>query len=130
GEDVSFTGGFARGADWPLDEDLIVVDEVSMLDVELADALLEACADGTHLVLVGDAAQLPSIGPGRVLGDLIDANVVPTTELTTLYRQAEGGAIARLATEVRHGQLPAVPADPDREVVVVAARDGADAARR
>jgi exodeoxyribonuclease V alpha subunit len=130
GDDVSFTGGFARGADWPLDEDLIVVDEVSMLDVELADALLEACADGTHLLLVGDAAQLPSIGPGRVLGDLIDANVVPTTELTTLYRQAEGGAIARLATAVREGELPPVPDDPTHEVVIVAARDGADAARR
>src|SRR5258707_1301916 len=88
-------------ARWPLDEDVVVVDEASMLDVELADALLEACADGTHLVLVGDAAQLPSIGPGRVLGDLIDAGVVPTTELTTLYRQDEGGTIARLATAVR-----------------------------
>jgi exodeoxyribonuclease V alpha subunit len=130
GDDISFTGGFARGADWPLDEDLIVVDEVSMLDVELADALLEACADGTHLLLVGDAAQLPSIGPGRVLGDLIDANVVPVTELKTLYRQAEGGAIARLATAVRGGELPPVPDDPSREVVVVAARDSAEAARR
>ena len=69
-------------------------------------ALLEACADGTHLLLVGDAAQLPSIGPGRVLGDVIDSGVVPATELTTLYRQAEGGAIARLATAVRGGELP------------------------
>ena len=67
GDAVSFDGGFARGEEWPLDEDLVVVDEASMLDVELADALLTACADGTHLVLVGDAAQLPSIGPGRVL---------------------------------------------------------------
>ena len=53
-----------------------------MLDVELADALLAACADGTHLLFVGDAAQLPSIGPGRVLGDLIDSGAVPVTELT------------------------------------------------
>ena len=64
---------FARGEEWPLDAELVVVDEASMLDVELAAALLEACADGTHLVLVGDPAQLPSIGPGRVLGDLIDS---------------------------------------------------------
>ena len=62
------TGGFARGEEWPLDAELVVVDETSMLDVELAAALLEACADGTHLLLVGDPAQLPSIGPGRVLG--------------------------------------------------------------
>jgi exodeoxyribonuclease V alpha subunit len=129
GEEVSFTAGFARGADWPIDEDVVVVDEASMLDVELADALLEACGDGTHLLLVGDAAQLPSIGPGRVLGDLIDAGVVPTTELVTLYRQAEGGAIARLAIAVRGGELPPVD-DPTHEVVVVPARNGADAARR
>jgi exodeoxyribonuclease V alpha subunit len=130
GDDISFNGGFARGADWPLDEEVVVVDEVSMLDVELADALLEACADGTHLLLVGDAAQLPSIGPGRVLGDLIDSGVIPVTELATLYRQAEGGSIARLATAVRGGELPPVTTDPTHEVVIVAARDGADAAHR
>lgn len=129
GDGVSFDGGFARGEDWPLDEQVIVVDEASMLDVELADALLSACADGTHLVLVGDAAQLPSIGPGRVLADVIDSGRVPVTELLTLYRQAEGGAIARLATAVRQGELPPVD-DPTREVVVVAARGSADAAHR
>ena len=123
------TGGFARNEEWPLDADVIVVDEASMLDVELAAALLEACPDGTHLLLVGDPAQLPSIGPGHVLGDLIDAGVVPVTELTTLYRQAEGGAIARLATAVRGGELPPVDS-PDHEVVVVPATGSAEAARR
>jgi exodeoxyribonuclease V alpha subunit len=129
GGELEFSGGFARNAEAPLDEGLVVVDEASMLDVELADALLEACADGTHLLFVGDAAQLPSIGPGRVLGDLIDAGVVPVTELTTLYRQAEGGAIARLATSVRGGDLARVD-DPTREVVVVPARGSAEAAHR
>ncbi len=129
GDDVSFNGRFARGADWPLDEDVVVVDETSMLDVELADALLAACADGTHLVFVGDAAQLPSIGPGRVLGDLIDSGAVHVTELTTLYRQAEGGSIARLASAVRTGELPAV-SDPTHEVVVVPARGSAETAHR
>ncbi|MGI8677682.1 MAG: AAA family ATPase [Jatrophihabitans sp.] len=129
GDAVTFDGGFARGEDWPLDEDVVVVDEASMLDVELADALLTACADGTHLVFVGDAAQLPSIGPGRVLGDLIDSGTVPVTELRTLYRQAEGGTIARLATAVRGGDLAAVD-DPTHEVVIVAARGSADAAHR
>lgn len=102
------TGGFSRNEEWPLDADVVVVDEASMLDVELTAALLEACKDGTHLLLVGDPAQLPSIGPGHVLGDLIDSGAVPVTELTTLYRQAEGGAIARLATGVRGGDLPVV----------------------
>jgi exodeoxyribonuclease V alpha subunit len=129
GEGVSFEGRFARGEDWPLDEDVVVVDEASMLDVELADALLRACGDGTHLVLVGDAAQLPSIGPGRVLGDVIDSATVHVTELTTLYRQAEGGTIARLAAAVRLGELPPVD-DPTREVVIVPARGSAEAAHR
>jgi exodeoxyribonuclease V alpha subunit len=123
------TGGFSRNEEWPLDADVVVVDEASMLDVELTAALLEACPDGTHLLLVGDPAQLPSIGPGHVLGDLIDSGAVPVTELTTLYRQAEGGAIARLATAMRGGELPPVDS-PDREVVVVPATGSGEAARR
>lgn len=124
------TGQFARGHEWPLDEDVVVVDEASMLDVELAAALLDACPDGAHLLFVGDPAQLPSIGAGRVLGDLIDSGAVPVTELTTLYRQDEGGAIARLATAVRSGELPAVAPDHGHEVVVVLARASAEAAHR
>jgi exodeoxyribonuclease V alpha subunit len=123
------TGGFSRGEEWPLDAELVVVDETSMLDVELAAALLEACADGTHLLLVGDPAQLPPIGPGRVLADLVESGTVPVVELTTLYRQAAGGAIARLATGVREGTLPAVDS-PEREVVLVPATGAAEAAHR
>ncbi len=122
--------GFARGPDWPLDADLVVVDESSMLDAELAAGLLAACADGSHLLLVGDPAQLPSIGPGRVLADLLDSGTVPGVELTRLYRSAEGGAIARLATAVRGGELPAVPDDPSREVVVVPVGSAEEAAHR
>ena len=129
GGEVDFSAGFARGADWPLDEDLVVVDEASMLDVELAAALLRACADGTHLMIVGDSAQLPSIGPGQVLADLIASDAVAVVELATLYRQDAGGAIARLATAVRAGELPAVDS-PDREVVIVPARGSTECARR
>jgi exodeoxyribonuclease V alpha subunit len=120
---------FTRNESWPLDADLVVVDEVSMLDAELAAALVEACADGTRLLLVGDPAQLPSIGPGRVLADIIDSGAIPVTELTRLYRQQEGGVIARLATAVRGGVLPPVDS-PDREVVVVPVRSSSEAARR
>jgi exodeoxyribonuclease V alpha subunit len=120
---------FSRGEEWPLDADLVVVDESSMLDVELAAALIEACADGTRLLLVGDPAQLPSIGPGRVLADVIDSGAVPVTELTTLYRQRDGGTIAKLATAVRGGDLPSVDS-PEREVVIVTARGSAEAAHR
>jgi len=120
---------FTRGEEWPLDADLVVVDEGSMLDAELAAALVEACADGTRLLLVGDPAQLPSIGAGRVLGDVIDSGAIPVTELTTLYRQRDGGEIARLATAVRGGDLPPVHS-PEHEVVVVTARGSAEAAHR
>jgi exodeoxyribonuclease V alpha subunit len=120
---------FSRNEEWPLEAGLIVVDEASMLDAELAAALVEACPDGARLLLVGDPAQLPSIGPGRVLADIIDSGAVPVTELSTLYRQRDGGVIARLATAVRDGSLPPVDS-PDREVVVLATRSSADAAHR
>ncbi|HEX9357345.1 MAG TPA: AAA family ATPase, partial [Streptosporangiaceae bacterium] len=120
---------FTRNEEWPLDADLVVVDEASMLDAELATALVEACPDGARLMLVGDPAQLPSIGPGRVLGDIIDSGAVPVTGLTRLYRQREGGVIARLATAVRGGTVPPVDS-PDREVVVLATRSSAEAAHR
>jgi exodeoxyribonuclease V alpha subunit len=120
---------FDRDAGNPVEAGLVVVDEASMLDAELAAALISALSDGTHLVIVGDPAQLPSIGPGRVLGDLIDSGTVPVTELERLYRQTEGGAIARLAIAVRAGDLVRVD-DPTHEVVVVPARGSEDAARR
>ncbi|WP_240615736.1 ATP-dependent DNA helicase [Nakamurella deserti] len=120
---------FEYNAENPVDAKLVVIDEASMLDVELAAALMSALPDGTHLVVVGDPAQLPSIGPGRVLGDLIDAGTLPVVELETLYRQSAGGSIARLATAVRAGELPRVD-DPTREVVVVPARGSGEAAHR
>ncbi len=122
---------FTRGEDWPVDAELVVVDESSMLDAELAAALVEACADSTRLLLVGDPAQLPSIGPGRVLADIIDSGAVPVTELTTLYRQREGGVIARLATAVRGGALvPVDSAAAGHEAVVVPVRGSQQAALR
>jgi exodeoxyribonuclease-5/exodeoxyribonuclease V alpha subunit len=123
-------GGFARGEHNPIDADLVVVDEASMLDAELAAALLDACADGTHLLFVGDPAQLPSIGPGQVLTDLLESGEVPVTELRRLYRQVDGGAIAMMAAAVRGGELPPPPPGPDREVVVVPANSSGEAAHR
>jgi exodeoxyribonuclease V alpha subunit len=120
---------FTRSEGEPLDADLVVVDEATMLDAELAAVLVEACADGTRLLLAGDPAQLPSIGPGQVLADLIESGVVPVTELTRLYRQREGGDIARLATAVRGGTLPRVES-AGHEVVVVPVPDSRSAAHR
>lgn len=120
---------FSHNRDFPLEADIIIIDEVSMLDVELAAALLAAVPDGTHMVWVGDLAQLPPIGPGQVLRDVLAANVCPVTTLTTLYRQESGGQIARLAQSMRHGELIA-PARDVREAVIVPADNSAIAAKR
>lgn len=123
------TGTFARGDSWPLDAQVLVVDEASMIDVELAAALVSAIPDGAHLLLVGDPAQLPSIGPGQFLKDLIDSGSFPVTELVTLHRQEHGGAIARLATSVRRGDFPPVD-NEDKEVFVQATLNSEECAHR
>jgi len=105
-------GLFARGSDNPLDADLVVVDEASMLDVELAAALLAAVPAGCRLVLVGDSDQLPSVGPGNVLGDLIASGVVPVVRLDRVFRQADRSLIVDNAHRVNRGEMP-VSADGD-----------------
>jgi exodeoxyribonuclease V alpha subunit len=81
---------FEHGEAYPLNTDVVIVDETSMVDVSLMADLLRAVPPGTRLVLVGDTNQLPSVGPGRVLGDLIDSGVVPSFELTKIKRQQPG----------------------------------------
>jgi exodeoxyribonuclease V alpha subunit len=81
---------FEHGEAFPLNADVVIVDETSMVDVSLMADLLRAIAPGTRFVLVGDTNQLPSVGPGRVLGDLIDSGVVPSFELTKIKRQDPG----------------------------------------
>jgi exodeoxyribonuclease V alpha subunit len=100
-------GGAAEyGAENPLPADLVVVDEVSMLDALLANALVRAVAPGAHLLLVGDADQLPSVGAGAVLADLIAAGRFPVTRLTRIFRQAEGSGIAVNARRINAGEPP------------------------
>lgn len=101
---------FRRDEDNPLDGDLLVVDEASMLDVLLGAALFRAVPDGMRVVLVGDADQLPPVGPGRVLGDLIAAGV-PCVRLERVYRQDEGSGIVAAAHAVREGNLPPAAGD-------------------
>jgi exodeoxyribonuclease V alpha subunit len=90
----------------PLEADLVVVDESSMLDVQLARALCAAVPLGATLVFVGDVDQLPSVGPGRVLADLIDSQRVPVARLTEIFRQGEGSRIIRNARAVLAGDYP------------------------
>ena len=99
--------GFGRDEDDPLSNDyeLVIVDEASMLSLELADALFRAAGD-CHVLLVGDTDQLPPIGPGRVLADLVASGVVPRVHLTAIYRQAARSLIIQSARRINAGELP------------------------
>ncbi len=99
-------GGFRRGAALPLDLDLLVVDETSMVDIVLMYQLARAVPPHACLILVGDADQLPSVGPGRVLGDVIASGVVPVVRLTEIFRQAGRSWIVRAAHAINHGEVP------------------------
>lgn len=89
-----------------LPADMVIVDETSMVDISLMRHLVEALDKGTHLLLVGDADQLPSVGPGNVLRDLIASCVLPTTRLTTVHRQAADSGIITNAHRINQGQAP------------------------
>lgn len=113
-------GGFRRTADNPLDCDLLVVDEVSMVDVPLMEALLNAVPDAAAVVLVGDADQLPSVGPGQVLADIIAAGVVPVVRLTEVFRQAAASRIIVNAHRIRRGEMPVADDGPGSDFRFVA----------
>jgi exodeoxyribonuclease V alpha subunit len=98
--------GFGRGGTKPLELDGVLVDEASMVDLDLMDALVRALPPSAGLVLVGDADQLPSVGAGAVLGDLISSGVVPVGRLTHVFRQEEGSGIVANAHRILAGDLP------------------------
>ncbi len=99
-----FTGGFKRDESQPLEVDLLVVDEVSMVDTLLMASLLRAVADAARVVLIGDVDQLPSVGPGNVLRDMIASGALPVVRLTTIFRQAQQSAIVMNSHNVLHGE--------------------------
>ncbi len=101
--------GFTFNEENPLPIDLLVVDEASMLDLLLANSLLKALQPGTHLLLVGDADQLPSVGAGDVLRDVIASDVAPVTRLSVIFRQAAGSHIITNAHRINQGLLPLFP---------------------
>lgn len=101
--------GFARHDENPIDADMVVIDETSMLDVVLANSLLKAIAPETHVLFVGDVDQLPSVGPGDVLRDLIESGVPAVVRLTEIFRQATGSLIVQNAHRINKGQLPQTP---------------------
>lgn len=98
------SGGFERNASNPLEADVIIIDEVSMVDISLMHALLSAIMPGSKLILVGDSNQLPSVGPGRVLQDLIESKACAVVELKKIFRQAEQSSIVRNAHKINCGE--------------------------
>lgn len=99
-------GGFQRSQGRPLEAEFIVVDEVSMVDISLMYYLVSAITSQSTLVLVGDADQLPSVGPGNVLGDLIESGKVPVVRLQTVFRQAQESRIVTSAHDINQGLVP------------------------
>ena len=102
--DVENNAGFGRNEDYPLEADAIIIDEMSMVDLSLMNALLKAVVPGTRLILVGDVNQLPSVGAGRVLSDIIDSGICKTVRLTHIFRQAAQSDIIVNAHRINAGE--------------------------
>ncbi|ARK29240.1 SF1B family DNA helicase RecD2 [Halalkalibacter krulwichiae] len=109
------TGGFEKGDHEPLEGDLLIVDESSMVDIWLMNQLLKSVPKGMQVVLVGDQDQLPSVGPGQVLRDFLDADVIPMVPLVDIYRQAEGSSIIELAHAMKQGKMPENLPNPQKD---------------
>ena len=97
---------FGRGEGEPLEGDVIIVDEASMIDIMLMNSLLKAIKLGTRLIIVGDADQLPSVGPGNVLRDLIDSEFIKVVRLKDIFRQGKESMIITNAHRINNGELP------------------------
>jgi exodeoxyribonuclease V alpha subunit len=123
-------GGFQMDEHKPLEADVVIVDEASMIDVPLGAALLSALPDAARLVIVGDADQLPSVGPGALLRDVIDSGVVTTVRLNEIFRQAGQSRIVQNAHRILAGDMPesADPESPSADFFVVARREAEEAA--
>ena len=101
--------GFKRDLETPLECDVLIVDESSMLDMVLTYSLLKAVPEGAQVVFVGDVDQLPSVGPGNVLRDLIESGAVPVARLTQVFRQAAESLIITNAHAINAGRMPSLP---------------------
>jgi exodeoxyribonuclease V alpha subunit len=117
-------GGFKRGDDNPLDCDLLVADETSMVDVLLMQALLKAVPGKAAMLIVGDVDQLPSVGPGQVLADIIQSGAVPVVRLTEVFRQAAQSRIITTAHRINQGSIPDLsPSSTDSDFYFVQAEE-------
>jgi exodeoxyribonuclease V alpha subunit len=125
------TFGFKRNDENPLDCDLLVIDESSMVDVSLMQSLLKAVPSPAALLIVGDIDQLPSVGPGQVLADIIGSGVIPVVRLTEVFRQAAQSRIITSAHQINVGRLPdLLPPDGESDFYFVSAADPEQAVPR
>lgn len=99
-------GGFSKGEDSPLECDVVIIDEASMIDIMLMNSLLSAIEIGTRLIIVGDVDQLPSVGPGNVLSDLIESNCIKVVKLKDIFRQTKESLIVLNAHKINSGEMP------------------------
>ena len=117
-------GRYGRNAGRPLDADAVVVDETSMLDIVLCHHLLQAVPRHASVLFVGDANQLPSVGPGKFLGDVLESGVVPSVRLERIFRQGERSGIIEVAHRVNRGHMPSnASSDSLRDFYFVEAED-------
>lgn len=112
-DDGALTPSFERNGENPLEVNALIVDEASMIDIVLMKSLLEAIEAGTRLILVGDADQLPSVGPGNVLRDLIDSGIAPVVRLNQVYRQSDKSQISTNAKAINEGRVPKIDNQSD-----------------
>lgn len=119
--EMDFTqGGFKRNRTNPLQCELLIIDEASMIDTHLMSSLLKAIPTKARVIIIGDIDQLPSVGPGSVLKDLIESETIPTTRLKEIFRQAKGSRIIRNAHKVNQGQFPELEEDPKSDFWFIA----------
>lgn len=122
--------GYQRNEENPLEGDVLIVDECSMIDIILMNALLKAIPPAMRLILVGDIDQLPSVGAGNVLRDIIDSGVFPVVRLTRIFRQAQASRIIRNAHRINEGRMPDISNERDSDFFFLESEDAEEAASR
>lgn len=120
--------GYLKNEENPLEGDVLIVDECSMIDIVLMNALLKAIPQGMRLILVGDIDQLPSVGAGNVLRDIIDSETVPVIRLTRIFRQAQSSRIIMNAHRINEGKMPDISNGKDTDFFFVQKEDPQEAA--
>lgn len=124
-----FTNEFEYNQYAPLDVEHIIIDEVSMVDIQIAYHLFAAIPSSASITIVGDADQLPSVGPGNFLSDLIACNQIPITKLNKIHRQSKGSSIVEVAHQINQGMIPTITNDPDSDIFFLVQKDTTEGAK-